>query len=98
MIVESDFIAQLSPHLFWDVDVTSIDIEKNAAFLIARIVERGTSKDVRGAWKFYGEKRMREVLTTAPSLSKKTIAFFAHQFRIPCSSFKAYQRGQNWAR
>jgi hypothetical protein len=91
-----EFIRGLPPHLFWDVDRSSIDPQEHAAFLICRVMERGTSQEVRRVWNFYGEAEVREALINAPSLTRKTIAFFANQFRIPREAFRAYQRGQNW--
>lgn len=94
----TDFVSQLSSHLFWDVDRSTLNPEDHAGFLICRIMERGSSEEVRLAWHHYGEDRVREALLQAPSLSRKTIHFFANQFRLSCDAFRAYQRGQNWAR
>lgn len=92
------FVGSLSSHLFWDVDRGTLDPERHADFLICRIVERGSSRDVRLAWRYYGEDRVREALLGASALSRKTIHFFANQFRLSCDAFRAYRRGQNWAR
>ncbi|HKK18112.1 MAG TPA: hypothetical protein VJ952_05465 [Opitutales bacterium] len=94
----SAFLQELSEHLFWDVDRDSVDVEAHARFLITRIMERGTREDVRAAWSFYGPDRVREELTQAPSLSKKTISFFANQFSIPKEAFRANGRNVNWSR
>jgi hypothetical protein len=92
-----EFIKQLSPHLFWDVDPASLDTQAHAGFVICRVMERGNSSDARHVWAFYGEDRIREALTSAPALSPKTIHFFANQFQISCDAFRAYRRGHNWA-
>lgn len=91
------FVERLSPHLLWDVDRRKIDPESHADFLICRIMERGRSEEVRLAWNYYGEDRVKEALLAPRSLSPKTIQFFAHQFGIPRTAFRAYQRSQNWA-
>lgn len=96
MLEASEFIKQLSPHLFWDVETAALDAERHAGFLICRVMERGDSQDVRLAWRYYGEERVREALLQAPALSPRTLQFFANQFRLPCEAFRAYQRGQNW--
>ena len=97
MSSDTEFVSQLSSHLFWDVDRLALNSEDHASFLICRIMERGSSEDVRLAWRYYGEDRVRDVLLQAPALSRKTINFFANQFRLSCDAFRAYQRGQNWA-
>ncbi len=90
-------MARLSNALFWDVERGSVDPEAHADFLIIRIVERGTREDVSAAWAYYGESRIKGSLLTAPSLSRKTIAFFANQFGLSREAFRAYNRAQCWS-
>ena len=91
------YLDQLSAPLFWDVDHKSVDPEANASFLIIRVMERGTSQEVRSTWAYYGAARIKETLLAAPSLSEKTIAFFANQFDLKREQFRAYQRANHWA-
>ena len=97
MTTGEQFLDQLSAPLFWDVERNSVDPEANAPFLIIRVMERGTSQEVRTAWAYYGAARIEEALLAAPSLSKKTIAFFANQFGLKREQFRAYQRANHWA-
>lgn len=85
------FIKQLSPSLFWDVDPEQIDPETHEQFVIARVMDRGTLRDVKATWSHYGEGRVKQALLQAASLHKKTIVFFANQFRLPREEFRAYQ-------
>ena len=92
-----EFLNQLSDLLFWDVDRDRVDPETNAAFLIIRIVERGSSQNVRSAWAYYGPDPIKKALLNAPSLSSKTIVFFANQFGLEKKQFRAHQRTKYWA-
>jgi len=38
-------IARFTPALFWDVDREELDIEKNRAFIVQRVLERGHDSD-----------------------------------------------------
>lgn len=96
MLTTPDLVNQLPEHLFWDVDPTQLDPEGHARFLIVRVVERGSRQDVRRVWGYYGERRIREALLSAPSLGRRTIAFFANQFELPRESFRAYERSNHW--
>lgn len=96
MLTSKQFLAQFSQPLLWDVDPDSIDPETHAHFLIVRVMERGTRQEVRAAWSYYGATRIRGALLNAPSLSPKTIAFFANQFGLKREAFRAYQRTSNW--
>ena len=90
-------IDSLSAHLFWDTDPASVDPEQHRAFIIARVMDRGTMQDVKATWEFYGEAAVREALLAAPSLDKKTIAFFANQFDLPRERFRSYRNdGMTW--
>jgi len=86
-----DFLGQLSRHLFWDTDPGAIRAGEHDAFLIARVMDRGTLTDVKLAWTFYGPDAIRGALIAAPCLDAKTIAFFANQFDLPRDAFRSYR-------
>ena len=82
----------LSPFLFWDTSPNSIDPETHQRFVIVRVMERGTMQDVLAVWRYYGASRIREALLQAPALDNRTITYFAHQFNLPRSSFRAWKK------
>lgn len=45
LLLMSPEIAQFTPALFWDVDREELDIEKNRAFIVQRVLERGHDSD-----------------------------------------------------
>lgn len=58
-------ISKLSPTLFWDVDQTVVDAQKNGRWLVERVLERGSWEDwlvIRG---IYGKTGLRQLM---PSL------------------------------
>jgi len=57
-----EVIKKLSPQLFWDVDSGTIDLQKNAPWLISRVVERGTWEDWLLISQFYGKQGINEYL------------------------------------
>ena len=85
-------IDSLSPFIFWDTSITRIDPEQHQRFVIVRVMERGTMRDVLTVWRHYGASRIREALLQAPSLDKRTITYFANQFNIPRESFRAWRK------
>ncbi len=92
------FIDQLSPPLFWDIAPEQLDPEVHGRFIISRIMDRGTLRDVKAVWNYYGEERVQQALLQAASLHKKTIVFFANQFGLPRGAFRAYQNNkETWA-
>ncbi len=59
--------------IFWDVDFDKIDYDQKAAFVIVRVFERGDVPDVRNCRRYYGDEKIREVLTTTKWLPLRTI-------------------------
>jgi len=52
-------ILNLSPkrNIFWDTDINTIDIKKNADAIICRVFERGTFNDILNTLEYYGYDR-----------------------------------------
>ena len=84
----------LSKHLFWDVDTTTMDIEKHRGYIIPRVMDRGTRSDVQVVWNQYGAEAVKDVLLHTPSLQRKTIFFFANQFHLRPEAFRAFRKSQ----
>ena len=90
----AELIQALPARLFWDVDPTRLDSERDAVYIIARIMDRGTRPEVNLAWSYYGDDRIKKILLRAPCLERRTIPFFFYYFDLPPSAFKAFVRGQ----
>ena len=65
-------------HLFWNVDVANLEIERDSDFILTRILERGRMVDVEWALDTYGLDRVRRFFRAAPrpELSRRTIQFW----------------------
>jgi|SRR3989344_2389666 len=50
---------ELRKSLFWDVDPSTIDLEKNARYVIERVLELGKDNEVRWLFQRYGKERIR---------------------------------------
>lgn len=40
-------LTKLSHHLFWDTDVANVNLDEHWRFIVVRVMERGTLKDVK---------------------------------------------------
>lgn len=47
--------------LFWDTDINKIDWNKNSAYVINRVFERGNEQEKKEIFRFYGEDKIKEV-------------------------------------
>ena len=80
----------LQKRIFWDVDFDGIDYDKSNRFVIERVFERGDVEDIRQVRRFYGDKKVIEVLTSAKYLFDETINFCSVIFDIPKEKFRCY--------
>lgn len=70
-----------NPVLFWDAD--EIDIERNASYVIARILDYGDEKDIKLLREIYPDKKLIEVVRKSRALMPQTGKFWAIYFNIP---------------
>ena len=85
-------IRSLSSGLFWDVNRDEVDPDQHAQWLVPRVVERGSRSDVDAIFDYYDETTIRDALTGARSLDRKSIAYFAARFNLRRDDFSAYRQ------
>lgn len=78
----------LSEHLFWDVDRSTVDADKHAAWLVGRVLQYGRWSDWRILVDLYGKPRLAEIATGLRSLDPKAFAFCRAWFQLPAESFR----------
>jgi hypothetical protein len=57
-------ICKMSTHLFWDTDPEMVDSDKNARWLIERVVQRGSWEDWLILSQRYGKDGLRSFIPT----------------------------------
>ena len=75
-------LMNLSAYLFWDVDASKISFKDDAAFIIPRVFLKGKIDDVRAVRLFYGEEKLKEILTTTRYLDKKNFSLLLCYFSV----------------
>lgn len=81
---------ELPNHLFWDIDIDSLDFDKNARFIIQRVILKGTVKDWVVIKKFYGLDFIKNEILQIRDLDPKTLNFFSTYFNIKKSEFRCF--------
>ena len=56
------------PSLFWDVDPKSINVKKNARYIIERVIDFGNDQEVRWLCRVYPMTLIRKVVKTSRSI------------------------------
>jgi len=70
-------------HLFWDTDIDKLDEEKDASFVILRVLNRGRKEDIKWIKQRYGEDKIKEVLrSNLFRLDKKSANLWCEHFNV----------------
>lgn len=69
--------------LFWELNFDSLDPERHADSILARILERGRMVDVQWAIRHYGKERIHRFFREVghPELSDRTVSFWRAVFK-----------------
>ncbi|MEO8148726.1 MAG: hypothetical protein ABI723_13865 [Bacteroidia bacterium] len=80
----------LSDNLFWDVNPSGLDFEKNARQIIERVITRGSLEDWYTIRDYYGVEKIKEEVIKIRSLDPMSISFWSLMFKVPEEKFKSY--------
>jgi hypothetical protein len=61
-------IPQISQQTFWDIDLQNLNYEESAEWIMLRVFDRGSLKEVRQVCDYYGHERVKNTLTSQTSL------------------------------
>ena len=77
--------------IFWDVDFDKLDYDAKASFVIERVFERGDVPDIRNCRRYYGDDKVKEVLTKAKWLPKESVYLASAIFDNELTDYRCYQ-------
>lgn len=87
-------ISDFSPHLFWDVDLDTFNLENYQKFMTERVLEYGTLEDFKLLKKLYGIEKIKQISLDIRSLTPVTLSFLSHIFKIDKTEFRCYKYRQ----
>ncbi|MCF8248071.1 MAG: hypothetical protein K9J37_06175 [Saprospiraceae bacterium] len=90
MVLKLNPLPDISPKLFWDTDVSSINWELNAPYVIERVLSRGAWKDFKNLLSFYGKTRLKNEVQQLRYLDQRSLAFCSVYFNVPIEKFRCY--------
>ena len=83
---------KLNKQLFWDVKFNKLDYEKNADFIIARVLSYGDVSDYKEIKKQYGLTKIKNAAQDINYANKKSLYFWSFIFNLPLNSFKCAKK------
>lgn len=87
-------INDFSPHLFWDVDLGTFDLEKHKEQMVFKVLEYGLLNDWNLLKKFYGRDEIKRISLNIRSLDPVTLSFLSTIFNIDKTEFRCYKHRQ----
>ena len=87
-------ISELSPHIFWDVNIMALDFQKSKEQIIYKVLEFGVLKDWEIIKNVYGLEVIKNVSLGFRSLDVVTLSFLSNLFQIDKSNFRCYKHKQ----
>ena len=87
---------ELSKVLFWDTNYDKINWDKNARYVIERVVSLGRANDWLQIKNYYGMERIKAETLESRDLDDKTISFLACIFNISKEEFRCYKLKQSY--
>jgi hypothetical protein len=88
--MSTPYISDFSPHLFWDVNPDSLDMEKHKKYIIGRTLDYGLIDDWRLIRTHYGIETIAQVATEIKDLSPKSRALVSNLSGVPKEKFRCY--------
>jgi hypothetical protein len=85
----------LSKHLFWDIDINSLDLEKHKKQIIHRVLDYGLIDDWQFIYNYYGISEIAKTAITIRDLERKSASFIALLANIPKEKFLCYTTTQS---
>ena len=85
---KAGIINKFSEHLFWDTRTDIVDMEKNAPYVVQRVLEYGRLSDWKLLLSYYGLSRIADIACHLRTLEERALSFISTVSGIPKSQFR----------
>lgn len=85
----------LNPKLLWEFNLVDFDYIKMRDLVVQRVIERGWPTDWYFILNKYGINGVKLAIKNLAYLNDKDMNFVSHQFNIPLTSMKCYEKKQS---
>lgn len=83
---------ELRKSFFWDVNPEEINFNKDASFIIERVLESGNTAEWQFIKQKYGLEKIKKEALKAMYLTKTTLYFSSIYFSEPFENFRSWQK------
>ena len=85
-------IRDISPCIFWDVDISKLDADKHKDLIMARVYSRGYEKDEMTLWKIYTINDIKKTVVKLEELNERALSYLSCILNIKERKFKCYKK------
>ena len=86
---------KFSEHLFWDVDVGELDMEKHKEFIVERVLNYGFMNDWLAIKDYYSIKKLAVIAKNVRNLMPKSLSFIAAVTDTQITDYRCYKLAQS---
>jgi len=86
---------KFSPHLFWDVDESRLDMDKHKEFIVGRVLDYGFMNDWLAIKEYYSLKNLAIIAKSIRSLMPKSLSFIALVTDTQITDYRCYKLAQS---
>ena len=90
MIASNEIVKKLSPRIFWDINIETLDLHNNKNEIIERAFVYGTDNDEIIIWSIYTYDEIKKSVLNSDNLNDATIIYLSKVFNIKEKIFKCY--------
>ena len=83
---------KLSQYLFWDADISMIDPNTDRKMILERVFSRGTEKDEKEIFSYYGKEVIKNTVLDIKYFDRKTLNYLSIILNVPKENFKCYKK------
>ena len=85
-------LSVLSPSLFWDINVETLNWDTHAQLIVERVITRGSYNEFKKVEKKYGKEMVGALVKNIRKLNEKDISFVHVYYGIPLLDLKCYSK------
>jgi len=87
-------ISNYSPHLFWDVDKSKLNLNKRKSFLVKRVLDYGIMSDWKQLVQDLGIEEIGHIAIHLRDLDPRSVSFIALLANYDIKDFRCYSLQQ----
>ena len=88
-------LSRFSSHLFWDVKVEDLDVDRSRKFVINRVLDYGLIDDWHLLTEIYGIQEIAATAASLRNLDKRSASFVSMLSKVPKENFLCFTSKQS---